>query len=257
MLNSLEDFEYYLARTLEPYRAEVGMKNQRVPKTIDLRHNVLMVSPHPDDECINGALALRLKQEASCTVFNFPFTLGSKLERTDERKKELETATELLGFINIWNTTLSEAISKVSPRLIVCPHEGDGHPTHITTAKATLEAIKKTDYSGLLATCEFWHPDNSPNLLLEVSLQDCAKLMHALRFHEGEIKRNPYHLRLPFWMMDNSRRGSEIILGNTLASHEILLSTIYRVSLYQHGQRVSDREKLYVSTEDNVGLLFQ
>lgn len=38
--------------------------------------------------------------------------------------------------------------------------------------------------------------------------------------HAGEVKRNPYHLRLPAWMMDNVRRGSEVIAGpGSEASH--------------------------------------
>ena len=31
--------------------------------------------------------------------------------------------------------------------------------------------------------------------------------------HKGEVSRNPYHLRLPAWYMDQVRRGSERVLG--------------------------------------------
>ncbi len=41
----------------------------------------LIFSPHPDDECIIGALALRLLREARMNVINVAVTQGSKTER--------------------------------------------------------------------------------------------------------------------------------------------------------------------------------
>jgi LmbE family N-acetylglucosaminyl deacetylase len=37
----------------------------------------LIFSPHPDDECIIGGLALRLLREAKWNVINVAVTLGS------------------------------------------------------------------------------------------------------------------------------------------------------------------------------------
>src|SRR2546427_3782086 len=52
----------------------------------------LFFSPHPDDECISGGLALRLLREARMNVFNVAVTQGSKKERQAERYRELESA---------------------------------------------------------------------------------------------------------------------------------------------------------------------
>ena len=41
----------------------------------------LIFSPHPDDECINGGLALRLRREAGMRVVNVAVTLGSNEAR--------------------------------------------------------------------------------------------------------------------------------------------------------------------------------
>lgn len=59
---------------------------------------VLLFSPHPDDECITGLLALRLAREAGRQVVNVPVTFGSKVERQTERAAELVDACAYLGW---------------------------------------------------------------------------------------------------------------------------------------------------------------
>ena len=58
----------------------------------------LLFSPHPDDECIAGGLALRLAREAKWNVVNVAVTLGSKRERKNARRRELARACAALGF---------------------------------------------------------------------------------------------------------------------------------------------------------------
>ena len=43
--------------------------------------NALIFSPHPDDECIIGGLALRLQREAGMRVINVAVTQGSHKDR--------------------------------------------------------------------------------------------------------------------------------------------------------------------------------
>src|SRR5688572_2179539 len=59
---------------------------------------VLIFAPHPDDECIIGALPLRLLRAAGMQVINIAVTHGSKKERQEARWKELEAACGYLGF---------------------------------------------------------------------------------------------------------------------------------------------------------------
>ncbi|MGP8217904.1 MAG: PIG-L deacetylase family protein, partial [Limisphaerales bacterium] len=59
---------------------------------------VLVFSPHPDDECIVGGLALRLLREAKWNVINVAVTLGGKKERRAARLRELKNACDFLGF---------------------------------------------------------------------------------------------------------------------------------------------------------------
>src|SRR5277367_3807036 len=59
---------------------------------------VLIFSPHPDDECIIGGLALRLLHESKMRVVNVAVTLGSNKERRPARLRELKKACDWLGF---------------------------------------------------------------------------------------------------------------------------------------------------------------
>ena len=59
---------------------------------------VLIFSPHPDDECIIGALPLRLLREAGMRVINVAVTQGSKKERQAGRLQELKEACSFMGF---------------------------------------------------------------------------------------------------------------------------------------------------------------
>src|SRR5882724_7617427 len=59
---------------------------------------VLIFSPHPDDECVSGGLALRLLREARMRVVNVLVTQGSNVERRAERLREAEAAARFLGY---------------------------------------------------------------------------------------------------------------------------------------------------------------
>src|SRR5690242_11381581 len=68
------------------------------PQLAPTAQTVLIFSPHPDDECIIGALPLRLLRVAKMRVINVAVTQGSKKERQAERWVELQKACDFLGF---------------------------------------------------------------------------------------------------------------------------------------------------------------
>jgi hypothetical protein len=74
-----------------------------------------------------------------------------------------------------------------------------------------------------------------PNLMVEVKHEDVADLITALTFHVGEVQRNPYHLSLPAWMMDNVRRGSELVGGQGGAAPDYPFATLYRLRRWAQG----------------------
>ncbi|WAC71226.1 PIG-L family deacetylase [Roseateles sp. SL47] len=228
------------------------------------RPHALVFAPHPDDECIVGALPLRLKREAGWRVTNIAVTLGSRQGRRAERWAELQAACEVLGFevrllaeqgleqvkpeaadagTPLWQAqvALVAALLKTErPGLILVPHAGDGIPTHIGVHRLVAEALHQSKLSTVVAWTEFWATQPEPNLLVETGIADTACLVRALSCHHGEIARNPYHLRLPAWMADNVRRGGELLAGAGETPPAFGFATLYRLSRWIDGQPAND-----------------
>ncbi|MFM2295943.1 MAG: hypothetical protein RLZZ350_2356 [Verrucomicrobiota bacterium] len=221
----------------------------------------LVFSPHPDDECIIGGLALRLRREAGYRVVNIPVTLGSKVARRQTRLTELTRACDALGFeleqlapgglerITLttraenpahWQTAVRATAALLwrhQPKIIFFPHVADGHPTHIGTHWLVMDALVTlpASFRCTFAETEFWGQMATPNLLVESSVADVTQLVGALALHVGEVRRNPYHLRLPAWLMDNVRRGAELVGERGGKSPEFVFGTLYRVSSWANG----------------------
>jgi len=221
----------------------------------------LIFSPHPDDECIIGALPLRLAREAGMAVTNIAVTLGSKKERRDGRWSELQDACKFLG----WpvQSAAPNGMEKISPKgraedpgnwrkavgtirgileqhqpgVIIFPHEGDWNPSHVGTHHLVMEALAgmPVSYSCVIVETEFWAAMATPNVILECGADDVAELVAATSFHVGEVRRNPYHLTLPAWMQDNVRRGGELVGGAGGAVPDFAFCTLYRVRGWKQG----------------------
>ncbi len=214
-----------------------------VPKS-SLPFTILILSPHPDDESIIGSLALRLMHENNAHIINVAVTLGSNKKRQKARLKELQNACELLEMdLDVlsedWPTKAKELkslIQKYQPNLILAPHLKDHHPTHIKTGKLLEKVLKTTKLNTLVAWTEFWGQMEKPNCLIEVPHEILELQMKALVMHTGEIARNPYHLRLPAWMMDNVRRGGEIISNVGGEVPQMPFGVIYQLQLFKNGK---------------------
>ena len=219
----------------------------------------LMFSPHPDDECITGGLALRLLREAGMRIINVAVTLGSDKQRQRARLRELKNACAWLGFgleetglEKINPVALAEdpahlrsavkviagSLTRHQPRAIFFPHGADWHAAHIGTHCLVMRALKTLpgNFQTTLVETEFWGQMASPNLMVESGADDVADLLAALSFHAGEMRRNPYHLRLPAWMQDNVRRGAELAGGPGQAAPDFTLATLYRLRRWKNGR---------------------
>lgn len=209
-----------------------------------LPFTIMILSPHPDDECIVGSLPLRLLHENNAHIINVAVTLGSKVERQEERKQELLNACELLEMECLfleesWSKKareLKSLIQKYQPDLILAPHLKDHHPTHIKTGELLLKVLDSIKSSHLICWTEFWGQLKKPNILVEVPEEILELQMKALSMHVGEVKRNPYHLRLPAWMMDNVRRGSEVINTPGSEANQMAYGVLYRLQVFQNGK---------------------
>jgi LmbE family N-acetylglucosaminyl deacetylase len=245
--------------------------------------HALFFSPHPDDECISGGIAVRLLRQARMWVTNVAVTLGSKKERQAERFRELQNACNYLGFalvptapnglekVNVktreqdpkhWSDCVRivrQIIEQNRPKVVVCPHALDWNSTHIGTHYLVTDALKQmpASFECYLVESEFWGAMSDPNLMVEISSGDLADMMAATSFHVGEVARNPYHLSLPAWMMDNVRRGSEVAGGQGGAAPDFAFAALYRLRKWSGGEAVRFFEGgKQVPCAQNIGELF-
>jgi N-acetylglucosamine malate deacetylase 1 len=243
----------------------------------------LFFAPHPDDECIVGALALRIMREARMNLVNVAVTQGSKKERQAERYRELENACNYLGFGLV--PTAPSGLEKINPkarqedpahwarcvriilgileahqpRVVLCPHDADWNSTHIGTHFLVMDALAQmpAGFECYVVETEFWGAMADPNLMVEVSVDDLADLITATTFHVGEVERNPYHLLLPPWMMDNVRRGAEVAGGQGGKAPDYPFAALYRLRKWSQGRLARTFEGgQQVPCSRNVATLF-
>ncbi len=243
----------------------------------------LFFAPHPDDECIVGGIAVRLLRQARMNLINVAVTLGSKKERQQERLRELQNACNYISFSLVttapnglerinpktreqdpkhWAACvkiIKDLIAKHQPKVVLCPHDRDWNSTHIGTHYLVMDALKQmpASFECYLVETEFWGAMTDPNLMVEISAEDLADMIAATTFHVGEVNRNPYHLLLPPWMMDNVRRGGEVVGGQGGAAPDYTFAVLYRLRKWSKGQAAKTFEGgKQVPLSVNVGELF-
>ena len=238
---------------------------------------VVYCAPHPDDESLSGVLALRLRLESGSEVTNVAITLGSEVSQRARRRRELESACSALGFglvipsdpsgatpeagferLNLttkqarpgeWSAkveTLREIFDRENPDLVFAPHAEDFNTTHIGTHWLVVEALgAHLERAGrgpaTLTQTEFWHQLAEPNLMVGVSRETLADLLVAATEHGGEMRRNPYHLLAPARMMDNVRRGSEVVGGQGAQAQDFTFAELYRVTFMRGRELITPR----------------
>ncbi len=255
----------------------------RKPGVNDDAPRVLLFSSHPDDECITGALPLRLLREQRMRIVNVAVTQGSRKDRQAARFEELRGACDYLGFDVVqtrknglekilletrdqdrprWDEAveiLADLICRQTPQIIFLPHPNDWNTTHTGVHFLVMDALRRTPpgFHCRLVETEFWGAMNQPNLMVESSTADVADLVTALSFHAGEVRRNPYHLRLPAWMIDNVRRGGELIGGQGENAPTFTFATLYRLRKWSRG-KVDDLDMAgqSLSCDDSLENLF-
>lgn len=236
----------------------------------------MIFAPHPDDECIIGGLPLRLGREAGFNVINVAVSQGSNLKRQPERWVELKNACDYLGWglletipgglmdVNCktrdnnptaWAEkveVIANILRKYKPQVVCCPHNNDYHSAHIGTYYLLTDALKAANHSCILVQTEFWRQMEAPNALIATSLNDTADLIAALACHVEEVRRNPYHLRLPGYMADNVRRGAEVCGGQGAAAPTFSFGSIYHIGHFDGNDLVPTDKKYTISESDDI-----
>jgi len=216
---------------------------------------VLILAPHPDDECIVGLLPLRLQRELGCRVGVVAATLGSRRDRRAPRRAELRGACGFLGWdvvafdaagaIDVkppvrrnnprgWKKSaaaLTRVLREWKPAIVFVPHAGDANATHQGVHLLALDALRALGpaFRCAVVETEFWSTLSDPNLMIEATAAHAADLAAALSFHDGEVARNPYHALLPCWLVDGVRRGAELVGGQGAAAPAFEFAALYRL----------------------------
>lgn len=245
---------------------------------------IVIFAPHPDDECIIGLLPLRAMLECGAEVVDIAVTLGSNKARRMERLAELEAACSYLnwrvslcaedGFENVniawrnsnpiaWQAMVEKVGQKIlqeTPRMIILPHLDDWNITHVGVGHLVLDALALLgdSYDGYLVEYEYWGNLKSANLMLEANPEHIAILMEALSRHTKELERNDYHVRLPFYMADNVRRGAELIGGQGGDAPKFDFASLYNVKKKNRkGEWVSAFDRgVFLSASENIKEIF-
>jgi LmbE family N-acetylglucosaminyl deacetylase len=251
------DFARYVESFATLYWTALGARAPEVPAlsaSVSFRpKRILILAPHPDDECLMSGFAVRAVETFQAEVGVIPFSYGSKIERRTERKAELAHALSSLGFTLVESRAIpgsadeltakefDSALEKFKPDVVISAHLNDGHPVHMRSAElaglALQEYASASKQSLHWLQSEFWQSMQKPNLLIPLSSAHLAKMGSALMAHAGEISRNPYHLTLPAWALEQVRRGSEMqvdesenrISGSTKSN--FVFGQLYRVDL--------------------------
>jgi N-acetylglucosamine malate deacetylase 1 len=254
------------------------------------RVTVLICSPHPDDEALVGGFALRALRECNARVVNCAITLGADAKRKKGRLNELRASCAVLGFElkipgwprklgldvepqvaksnpQLWRSNqahLKSVFEYAKPDVVLMPHAGDFHNTHKGTHQLAVEVAVEysrriRDKRVLLLETEYWHPMEKPNLMVGITSPDVAALIMAVAEHGGEVRRNPYHLRHPARMMDNVRRGSEVIKGEGASAEAFMFAELYRLSSITNGAEKNTPKWKIIPPDRplNIGELYQ
>jgi LmbE family N-acetylglucosaminyl deacetylase len=276
----VSQFEHLIkkGRSLRPKKITQPAR-ARIPASAP---KALIFSPHPDDECIVGGLALRLLREARWNVINVAVTLGSKKNRQAARRRELQNACALLGFdlmvsrehglerITLksrkhnrthWKAAvkiIARILAEQRPRVIFVPHENDWHPAHVGTHFLVLDALKTlpAGFQCHVVETEYWGQMTDPNLLVELGAVEVGDLVAALACHTGEVRRNSYQARLPAWLIDNVRRGAELVGGQGGVAPDFAFGAIYRLQKWSRGRLIPvQRGQKFLSRTANAAKL--
>jgi LmbE family N-acetylglucosaminyl deacetylase len=231
--------------------ATLSVSGRAVP--VESGARVLLFSPHPDDECITGLLPLRLMREAGKEIINIPVTYGSSADRRPGRAAELAAACDYLGWKvdhgaeghdSLGVDDVVRVLERYRPEIIFMPHQADWNSRHISTHFLVVDALKNmpAGFRCAVVETEFWGAMDDPNLMVEGDAATVADLVAATSLHVEEVRRNPYHLRLPAWMQDNVRRGGELVGGQGGKAPAFPFATLYRLREWRNGALVDGLE---------------
>lgn len=202
--------------------------------------NILVVSPHPDDETLGAGGSLqRLERNGHQTfwlnVTDISEQLGYKAEQVKAREKQIEKIKRFYKFTDFYNMKLdttrldqyedrviikkiSDYFNEIKPEWIFLPDYNDAHSDHKTvfdwvyacTKVFRNSSIKRIMTMEILSETNFGRPENpfSPNFYIDISDYMDQKI-EAVQIYESEIEAHPFPRSIEVIKSLGILRGSE------------------------------------------------
>ena len=181
----------------------VGFKLKILTKP--LSGNVLVLSPHPDDDVFGCGGTIKIHTESNDSVTVLYFTNGGN----KSRRFEAEQACQLLGVKKtiFWNyddnqikdskktvEDLVEIISKTNPKTIYVPSFTDPHPDHFLVSLIFRRSLEKVIFTGQIFSYEVWQPVYANRLICIDSVVNSKK--EAIKAHESQLNNRSYYFAI-------------------------------------------------------------
>jgi len=194
----------------------VAQKNKGAfPSFVDCPEgsNVLVLSPHPDDDILGCGGTLAKHKKAGHTITSVTLTDGSLGDPSfpdsntliREREAESERAAQIIGisrceFLREKDQKLecnesivkkvANLLDKIKPDLLYLPFFLDNHPDHAATHKIFYRVAQKNTVQTNCCLYETWAP-LYPNILVDVSTEMALKV-RAIEEYKTQLKHYDY-----------------------------------------------------------------
>ena len=185
--------------------------------------NIVVVSPHPDDETLGaGGTLLRYKREGHkifwINVTDVQENQGWDIEFIERRKTQIDNICKFYGFEGFYNLKfmpaklesidkdliikrISECFQEIQPEWIILPDGNDAHSDHKIVFESCMACskifrypyIKKITTMEIVSETDFGNMDHpfSPNYFVDISdyMNDKIK---ATKIYDTELKEPPF-----------------------------------------------------------------
>jgi N-acetylglucosamine malate deacetylase 1 len=170
--------------------------------------NILVLSPHPDDESLGAGGSIIRHSDEGDTVHVVFVTSGERgghgrdpTETTRVREGEARVAARILGVttVQFWREPngsidvgerltgrLRDLVSTLEPTALYAPHPGESHPDHATVSILATSLLQATSPPRLLGY-EVWTPIAHIDHIVDITEQMPRKLA-AIRAHVSQCE---------------------------------------------------------------------
>jgi len=187
-----------------------------------MKNNVLVISPHPDDETLGaGGSLLRHKDEGDrifwLNITDMKEEYGYKTEEVQRRQKEIEDVIKVYGFEEFFNLkmkpkslssldipvlieSISLIINKIKPNILYIPFYGDSHSDHRIVFESLQPVFKSFRYSYIKKVLmmeiisetdhQFVRPFQ-PNIFIDIS-EYIDKKLSIMQIYKTEVGNHPF-----------------------------------------------------------------